>query len=803
ILVLILFGSFIFSDKLLFGTDYSDLGHFQVKFYRNYVREFKSFPLWEPHLHGGMPFVEGMHGGIFFPLSVPIRLLLPPHRSYGFAELLFVLLAGWFMYILLRHYKLRREACFLGSIAYMFAPLLISLIYAGHDGKMWVIGLFPLVFWLLERAMERKRFADFILFGLSYSLMILTAHPQMAYFASWLLGALFVFRLVRGIVRKDYRWGKTAVYIGLFVLAIALGVGISAIQLYPPFDYVGKYSVRTIQTEEKGIEFGNSWRMNMEDLVSTAFPDFVGIDLSGRQSYWGRNHFRINSMYVGMAVVILALAAIIALKRPFLYFLGGFSVFAITYSIGTQLPFFYLYYYFIPGVKKFRAPEMLFFTVVFASVVSLAFAVNAVLEYRSENQPNVKGKKKKAKNKAKSTIPLIMKWLLWLGLGFTVVLIILSVVGKPLASWWLDTAPNFQNVNIQAKQAALQRNFPIFLKSSWLALILSWVVIGLLFWRIKSQKIYPMLLIGSIAVILIADLWRIGKPFIVVENLDRLFPKFSVVDYLEKENENRGPFRTLCLPKTMGNTHLASFGLDAVSFSELHGNQLRWYDEFTGRHQHPQNIQVYPHFWDILNIEYILSPQPVALPNLEFVRNFDMFFLYRNMTAFPRAVAFYNWETVEHEVTLQKLKDPVFVSDSIRNYRNVLLIESDPGISQVSTEEIIPVSSRFGRIIDNRYDDFYVEINMHRDGLLFLSQNWYPAWHAEEKGEKLPLIRADYSFTAVPLKKGTHKVHFYYSSPRLNKSLAASLGSLGLSVVLLIVGLVLNKKGTQYPQKKQ
>ncbi|HDR91504.1 MAG TPA: hypothetical protein ENN75_04565, partial [candidate division Zixibacteria bacterium] len=51
-LTLVLFGSFIFSDKVLFGTDFSDLGHFAAKFYRDYVQEYGAFPKWQPHLHG-------------------------------------------------------------------------------------------------------------------------------------------------------------------------------------------------------------------------------------------------------------------------------------------------------------------------------------------------------------------------------------------------------------------------------------------------------------------------------------------------------------------------------------------------------------------------------------------------------------------------------------------------------------------------------------------------------------------------------------------------------------------------------
>ncbi len=786
-LTLVLFGSFIFSSKMLFGTDFTDLGYFAANFYRDYVNEFASFPKWEPHLHGGMPFVEAMHGPIFFPPSLLFRLTMPTDRAFGLSEVVFVFFAGWFMFILLRFYGLKRESAFLGGIAYMFTPLLISLFYAGHDGKIWVTAILPFVIWLVERAMAKRRFVDFIFLALGYAAMILTAHPQMSYFASWLIGALFVFRLVRGLITKNFKIGKGVLLIALFVFAIALGIGITTVQLYPPYKYVANYSHRTVQTEEKGIEFGNSWRMNMEDLVSTVFPDFVGLDLQGRQSYWGRNAFRINSMYFGMLVFALALAGIIALKKPILYFLGGFFLFAVTYAIGTQLPFFYLYYYLIPGVKNFRAPEMLFFTAVFGACVAMAFTVDAIFK----GEPHEKDKSRQKKKRKRD----IGDWIVWVAIGLTAIMLILSAFGKPLSKWWLQTAPNFQNVNIDAKIAAAERNFPIFMKSAWLALVLTWIGIALLRMKLRSAKMSTLLITAILAVLILGDLWRIDKPFIVTIEKDRVFPKNALVDYLQKEQTERGPFRTLLAPQTMTYTHLASYGLDAVSFSELHGNQLVWYDQFTGRHQRTQNLQAFPHFWDILNVEYLMLPQRINQPGLEYVANAGNLHLYHNTRAFPRVRSFDMWQTIEHENTLDMLRNQAFFADSFRNYRNVLLVEGNPGMTSPNyPDSLIPKNFSIGKITDNEYDDFHVQIDMPRNGLLFLSQNWYPAWRAEEKGESLPVLRADYSFIAVPLKAGSHDVHFYYDSPLLDKSFTASFVSLGTAVILMVVGLIFGKK---------
>ncbi len=791
ILVLTLYGGFVFSNKMLFGTDFNDIGYYSVKYYRNYILQNHSFPLWDPHIHGGMPFIEAMHGAIFFPLAVPFRLLFPPHRSFGFTEVLYVLLAGWFMYLLLRHYKLCRNASFLGGITYMFSPILISLTYAGHDGKMSVIAMLPFMVWLLEIAMERMKLKFFVLFGMAYAVLIFSVHLQMVYLASWLLGALFVFRLIQGIVRRKFSYGKGAVILALFVFAIVLGIGIATVQIYLPFYYLGHYSVRTTQTEQRGIQFSNSWRLNMEDFVATVFPDFVGINLKNRQTYWGRNFFRLNSMYLGMLPILLALVALFVLKKPILKFLAGFSLFAITYSMGTQTPLFYLYYYLIPQVKKFRGPEMVFFTVAFSVAIGMAFAIDAAINFagqKTEKQKS-KGKKRKLQN------PPLSRYLLWFGLGFTIILILLSIIGKPLSIWWLKTAPNPQGVNIQAKLTAVGRNFPIFLKSSWIALLLTWFGIGILLWRIKTKKLAGYAVTIVLGIVLIVDLWRISKPFIVSDDVNRYFRRTDFIEKLQQIQQTEGPFRTLALPQTVSYTYLGSFGLDAVTFSEMHGNQLKWYDEFTGRHLKTQNIQkYYPEFWDILNIEYVLSPQELgSAPFLSQIAQTSGGYLYRNLSSFPRARAFYRWETTSHEAALEKLKDREFVMDSTSNYRTTLLVEDEPKISMPQIPDSLRNGYSRGRIVDNKDDDFYVEINMPYDGLLFLSQNWYPEWRAEEDGEKLPIIRADYSFIAVPLKAGAHKVHFWYKASLVKKSLKISLISAFIGLILFIVALFFEK----------
>jgi len=793
VIAFVFFSGFIFSDRFLFGTDYVDISYFSTKFYHDYIHQFGSFPLWEPHLHGGLPFHEGMHGAIFFPLSLPFRMVMAPERAWGYNYLVFMIFAGIAMYILLRFYKLHRGASFLGAIAYMLSPVIVSFIYAGHDGRMSGIAMLPFMVWLLERALARRKPTDFLFFSFGYVLYVLSNHLQMVYFGSWLLATIFVFRLIRAFIKKEYSPLITAKVSGMFISALVLALGMSAFQVYPPFDYLGKYSQRTECTEDSGVQYSNSWRMNIEDFASAAFPDFVGLDMRGRSTYWGRNVFRLNSFYIGILTIILALVALVVLKKPILYLFAGFSAFAVTYCLGTQTPLFYLYYYIIPNAKKFRGPEMLFFTVFFSVVIGMAFAIDAVLR-KVEDGKSKKGGSHKGNTQLKKVDDNLFRWLLWFGLGFFGIMVVLSIAGKPICEWWLNSVPNYASVNIQGKIAALGRNFPIFLKSSWIALAMSWAGIGILLWRLKNNKLSWTAVTLVLGIILLVDMWRMSKPFMVLDDIKKYYTKSDVIEILQSKWETEGPFRTFSLEPSVGYTYLGAFGLDALTFTELHGNQLRWYNEFTGRNEQPQNIQQYPHFWDILNVKYVLSPQEINFPSLIPISRTSKGILYFNKNGFPRARSFHRWETSTHDAALAKLKEPSFAQNPEINYWNVLLVESEPEIAMPNIPDSIQMSYASGKIIDNEFDDFKVEIDMPYDGLLFLSQNWYPAWHAEENGKGLSIIRANYSFIAVPLEAGNHTIHFFYNPIIFKKSILVSIIFGSISLFLLVFLLILDSR---------
>jgi hypothetical protein len=97
VVTIVLFREVVLGAPLL-GSDTFALSYFARDFYTSFVRETGRFPLWDPYLFGGIPFVDGMHGDIFYPPSLAL-FVLDALRMWGVKMMLHVWLAGIFTYI--------------------------------------------------------------------------------------------------------------------------------------------------------------------------------------------------------------------------------------------------------------------------------------------------------------------------------------------------------------------------------------------------------------------------------------------------------------------------------------------------------------------------------------------------------------------------------------------------------------------------------------------------------------------------------------------------------------------------------
>jgi len=271
LLSLTYFSTFLTSDKVIFGADHDFRGYFQ-KMPLDDLSYYIHPPNWSPDL-GGTAVSDKRVGDAFFPLVI-LRYLMPFYKALGWWYILITTGAGFFMYLFIRALEIRKPVAFLIGTCYMFAPTFFSFTYAGHYAKMAVISLAPLLFFCLENGMKTGAWKYFIALAGVVALEIYTSHLQLAYFSFWGAGFYFVFKLWQTLRerRGPRKVLKKSVF---FIAAFTLGIGIGAMNLFPPYFHTTRVSKRA---ELMSAEYAASWSMHPKENIGTGIH-FISLHL--------------------------------------------------------------------------------------------------------------------------------------------------------------------------------------------------------------------------------------------------------------------------------------------------------------------------------------------------------------------------------------------------------------------------------------------------------------------------------------------------------------------------------------------
>ena len=82
ILVVAIFSGFVFSSRMLFGTDMIPMGFMMRKAVADVWRQTGNMPMWDPYILCGLPVVDAMHGDLFYPVSL-LYLVMSLEKALG------------------------------------------------------------------------------------------------------------------------------------------------------------------------------------------------------------------------------------------------------------------------------------------------------------------------------------------------------------------------------------------------------------------------------------------------------------------------------------------------------------------------------------------------------------------------------------------------------------------------------------------------------------------------------------------------------------------------------------------------
>jgi len=760
LIVIVVFAQFIFSDKMLFGSDTMNGLDTRI-FLKTSIEKFHQFPMWFSPRLGGMPSVDAMFGDAMYLPTLIINAIFPISRALGIRLVLHVFLAGLFFFLMLkRGFKTSTLVAFIGGAFYMLNPEFFSHVYPGHDGKMFVIAWVPFVIWRVKVLMDTPNVLNGTLLSLGIAICLFTSHIQMSYFLLW---GLFLYWILASILvwRKEKKAGTVFKMSAFFWAAIALGIGLALIQLLPSFMYVrDAFSVRGAG---RGFEYAASWSLHWPETFSLWVPEFGNF----LDYYWGDNAFKLNSEYAGAMSLLFAVLAVILKRKPWRIFWGAIGILGVAYAMGAHTPVFHIAYYVIPGVKKFRACSMLMFWFSFSTVLlaSLFFkdVIGGAFTALTEKQKQ--------------------KWSKGLLIGvasITVLSILFSMQGF--------VAGLMQNLSTSIADSQKSRIFEANFSKNFVPFLWVWWFFAsaslLLLWGLIKGKISKQIFLVAILLIGLVDLIRIDSKFIKVVDPRPYFYVEQAVTDMQKEMQTE-PFRCFAFPGTFGEQNAEGvYGLEGVS--GFHDNELQLYRSFRGEQDgnyytnlieygqdgrpylKPDNLKFGNVFLNLANVKYYLFRQDntlIKIPNegylgrISFVKNCAVFDSTRMSIALKRNA--YDYKTTVgliQEPSVKPMKDSTSASALI-----VQWTAYTPNFRKAN-------------------------VTVPADGFLRIAEVYYPGWQIRVDGQVTKYYRADMAWLAINITKGNHVVEMIPQSLYLKK---AELVSYPLMVLLGLYWLII------------
>ena len=752
------FSDFVLSNRVVLGVDTGTEFHQGTEPFWDKVKDL-SPENWSRYL-GGTP-MSGARQAKYFPLHV-VYLFTSHHRYLGWRYLFAMFTAGYFMYLCTRGFGPGKLAGLFAGTAYASAPAFLTFTYAGHDAKMLVVGLFPLMVWGLYRGMETRRPIYFLLMGVGIGAGIYTPHLQLVYYAAWGLGLIFICRLLTLYLRE--RSIPASVRRSLLAAGgICLGLGIGAMGSFPQYFYTKTESRRAGDAGEGlGIAYAQSWSLHPEEIASLLVPEFANFDNHQQRRYWGRNAFKLNSEYFGIAVLLLAAFSLRNLRRndtiPPLLLL---SLFALAFSVGPHTPLHALVYRLVPGMQVLRAPGMIAFLFVFPACALAGLGVHELTAWSEASSRSLRR------------------------FGVVVLLLAGLLVAAALApSTVLDTWLRIAWTDAPAEKLQLARaNAPALARVATLSACLAAGLI-LLAWRRLAGKMPPATFVLLVIAVGLIDTWRIDKQFLRYADPARYpAPEKAVPRIAGLFRRDTELYRALVLPQVKFQD------LDLVTISGHEPFTVRRYDEIT-KLENRNNLAIL----NLLNTKYILSQEQLNLPYATEVLDERGLRVIRNDRALP-------WfylapacvvETEEDRI-LERLRSPAFDPTA------TAIVERDiPGLTGTKGTAIDSTGSLQRLAYDPRSGHIQIKVRSATPGLLVVSENYHPNWHAFVDGQERPVFRANYVWKGVPVPAGDHLVELRYRDPVASLCRWITLLS---TLAALVFGTVFVRQGRIHPAR--
>lgn len=781
-------------------------GKGMIKEMNDYKAQTGESALWTNAMFGGMPtyqIASPQRGNLVRRFIEPLmQLKISAPLSWFFVSFLS-------FYIMLIALGVSPWVAIVGALAFGFTTNNFVLYEAGHTSKFRAISYAPLVVAGVILAYKEKLILGGVVFLLGMALNVATNHPQMTYYLGIGLGFYVLAQLITAVKSGNIK--SFAMGSAVLTLCSVLALGTSASKLMTSYEY-GEDTMRgaailkteasnttassSSETDGLAFEYAMQWSNGWLDLLSIVIPRAVGggsaeklssssnlyKDLRSKGAnlgndfraplYWGALPFTSGPNYFGALISFFFIMGFWLIDGRIKWSLAAAILLTMLLSLGKNFSLLNepIFNYF-PLYSKFRAPSsILGITNVFYCLMG-ALALNKIFSATISKEK-------------------VLNALKFSAIGMGVFLLFFAFIGPSIFDFSspgdarLASSGYDINAVVNDRKEALRND-------ALRSLLIIALGVGLV-WAYIQQKINKTIVLAALGVIMIGDLWTVGRRYIDNSSFQKA----------RTANERPFPFRAA------DQQIYASEGVDFSAEGSSNNSSLK-------RRGHYRVFDMAVNTFNSSSTSYyhntIGGYHPAKLQRIQDL--IDQYIGQGNQNVLGMLNTKY-YITREQQVQQNpNALGPAWFVESIQKANNPNEEITALGTIDPANQAIV-LDSEFGNYIGNfdpqkngtiSLTDYYpthltYQTNSTSEQLAVFSEVWYgpnKGWQAYIDGTAVDHVRANYILRALKVPAGQHKIEFKFAPASFQTGEMISYAS-SILLLLLVFGYLGKEFMTYY-----
>lgn len=658
-------------------------------------------PLWNPYNFSGHPLFANIQSAVLYPLNI-VYFFFSDEIAWSVEVMLQPLIASIGMYMFIRLLRVSNRGAIISSVAYGYS--LFMTVFLEYNTIGHVVALLPWMLFLVEYSAIKFRWWICVLLSCLVSFGIFAGHIQVWFWSAVFTMGYILFRFA--VVTQNYR---RLLVVTLFFVT---GVGLSFVQLIPAIELI-RLSARV--PHEAGY-LADNLLLQFRQLALFLIPELYGNPATN--TYMLKDSYPGNALYTGVVTFLFAYIGLFTHKKN-TYVSFFVTALCIALLLTVRSPISIWLYTHVPFFSG-SSPGNMLFLISFSVSCLAGFGVDY---WMSQSRLSVR------------RFVIIIS-------AAIVLVVAYAVVNNPLYGKSL-------------------------VYSGGLLIVAISLMTGI---RWTSRKNVRYVYVSALILILCVDMWYVFHKFNPFVPRELIYPDAPVVNEVRRmAGLNR--FTSVDAASIEANFSTQSRLYDPQGYDPLYPSyygQLihasgngKLLESFTSRtrsdavftsdanRQRLMNLTGVAYVVD--RVENASSEETFPPSIFEQVYNTDGWKIFLNKQSLPRAYIAHSYSITESKESFET----AFFSE--HDERHAFVQE------QADTDSVVmPCETSSAEIVSYRSQTVTVKTDAPCDGLLVLSDMYYPGWHVTVDDTSLMMLRTNWAFRGVAVPHGVHTVTFTY-----------------------------------------